>query len=635
MSRFFPDGGDLYDCFSTTGDGEGAFVLLAEGDLAIDAKGLVQTERLVPDLIDTMQDKDLLVGIIVTGNLVAPKATLLEPDIDWSPRIKVFGNLVARSLCLGGSLVEIGGDLIVESTIFGHYNHGGLRVAGKTTADVILASDYTMEFSGEVARRFALGDPNCMNIPVDFDGRLELAVRPELLDSNDSVKEADIINQLKAGKSILKAKSRIGKKSKPKVSKAAAEKLAAIAARAAAGETITTIDLTDSDLKLVPEEIRAYPELRVLRLSKNNVEKLPDWIGEFAALEVLAAESCGLARLPESVAHHATLRALDLGYNDIDDLQEDAFPALEELVIGRGWDDDHVEFIANLDLARFPKLRKLSQDFSGLPKLTFNPEAELWEAPWLEYFDLGAVFDEVVPDGLSRLSGLRGLSCAMTADAFPSALAVLAKFPQLKVLTLDYGADLTADDVEALRAALPGVYLRVSSDDPFDLGKHDREALCKQLSKLKYEQQFADAAGVAERLFQTIDFDRPDLTAELFETAMRDRVQTLAALALAETDPAARRSRFTQSVAWADRVLARLPAIPEIAWWTDRYDVGLLRFDCLLAKADGLIEQGASGEARGMLDSVAMEVERHLADHSLWLMQSRARIEQRRVRLAR
>ena len=39
MARFFPDGGDLYDCFrSFVDDDEAAVVLLAEGDLAIDTE---------------------------------------------------------------------------------------------------------------------------------------------------------------------------------------------------------------------------------------------------------------------------------------------------------------------------------------------------------------------------------------------------------------------------------------------------------------------------------------------------------------------------------------------------------------------------------------------------------------------
>ena len=149
-----------------------------------------------------------------------------------------------------------------------------------------------------------------MNIPTDFEGELERAVRPELLDSYGNVKEAEIIKHLSAGGSVLKAKSQIGRKSKPRVSKVGHEKLLAIAARATAGETITEIDLGDSELKLVPEEIRVFRELRILRLSKNNLKSLPEWIGEFAQLESLAAEDCGLTTLPESLARHDDRRRL-------------------------------------------------------------------------------------------------------------------------------------------------------------------------------------------------------------------------------------------------------------------------------------------------------------------------------------
>ena len=90
---------------------------------------------------------------------------------------------------------------------------------------------------------------------------------------------------------------------------------------------------------------------------------------------------------------------------------------------------------------------------------------------------------------------------------------------------------------------------------------------------------------------------------------------------------------MAQSVAWAVRVLARLPATPDIVWWTHRRDLGLLRLDRMLAKADGLIDQGATSEASGLLDTIAPEVERHLADHKQWLPELRERIARRRAKL--
>jgi hypothetical protein len=222
----------------------------------------------------------------------------------------------------------------------------------------------------------------------------------------------------------------------------------------------------------------------------------------------------------------------------------------------------------------------------------------------------------------------------MTEIAFASALAILPKFAQLEVLTVGVGADLTTENVATLRAALPRAYIRIQSDGPFDLAGNEREALCKQLGNLRYQQKHAEAEVVAERLFGSLDLDWPELPARLFETAMRDRMQVLGALALSEADPVARRARFAKSIAWADRVLARLPANVDILWWADRFDLGLLRLDCLLAKADDLIERGATAEATALLGHAAAEVERHIADHDLWGPSSRARIAQRRDKLA-
>jgi hypothetical protein len=642
IARFFPSKTDFRDCFVTfAGHNESPKVLLVEGDLSIDTTGLVQTERLCPQVIDGMGKADRLVGVVVTGNLIAPKATLLEPDIDWSPRIKVLGGLHVHSLCLGGSVFEVAGDLTAEGTIFGFYNHGILRVGGKIKADVILSDDYTMELSGAAICRYALGSPDRMkNIPINFaSADLELVLDPELMDSHNSLKEAEIIQRLSRSGSILKPKDEIGAKSKPRMTKAACEKLAAIAKRADAGEAILEIDLTDSDLKYVPEDIRGYRELRVLRLSKNNVMALPAWIAEFQALEVLAVERCGLTTLPKALGLHPRLRELDISYNEIDELplMNGAFPALEKLRIGEGRRNVHVQFLANLDLAAFPKLRVLYQDFSNLPELAFAANARLWNAPALEYFDCGAVFDEAVPKGLLDARALRGLECAVAANAFESALAILPQLSQLEVLTMGYGSELGSRDVASLHAALPGVYIRVLSDDPFESDTDERKALCRQITNHIHQQQFFDAVAAADRLFAVVDLDRPNLPAALLETAMLDRLRASTAAAQKEANPAARRSKLAEAAGWADRVLARLPHTPDVCWWANRRSLGLLRFDCLMAKTDELIEQGSKDghdQARELLDIALSEIERHLADNVLWLAERRERIAARRVMLS-
>ncbi len=218
-----------------------------------------------------------------------------EPDIDWSPRIKVLGQLCTRATCVSvAASSRSAATSSSKGTIFGHYDHGVLRVAGKTRADVILSSDYTMEFSGEVTRRYALGRVSRMNAPTDYaDATLGLAVDPELL---------EFLRQRERGRDHRapvggRQHAESQKPDRPKVEtegeQGRTRKACGQCKRAAAGETITEIDLVDSDLKLVPEDIGAYRQLRVLRLSKNNVESLPEWVGEFPALEVLRRKAAG------------------------------------------------------------------------------------------------------------------------------------------------------------------------------------------------------------------------------------------------------------------------------------------------------------------------------------------------------
>src|SRR6185312_595648 len=120
---------------------------VVEGDLVIDREGLVLTGEMVPAF-----DNIPLGALFITGSLRAQNATIAEPDIDWSPLLKVQGNVVAKNLCLGGSFSEIDGDVTVTGALVGHYNHGQMRIRGKTRAPLVLASDYEFIFEGAVER---------------------------------------------------------------------------------------------------------------------------------------------------------------------------------------------------------------------------------------------------------------------------------------------------------------------------------------------------------------------------------------------------------------------------------------------------------------------------------------------------
>src|SRR5689334_5962450 len=88
-------------------------------------------------------------GVIVAGNLTVT-GVLYQPDIDQGETLFVTGNLHAKSVNKGGAEFYIKGNLVVEQTIYGYYNHGSLVVEGDTEAVTIFAEDHYFRFGGDV-----------------------------------------------------------------------------------------------------------------------------------------------------------------------------------------------------------------------------------------------------------------------------------------------------------------------------------------------------------------------------------------------------------------------------------------------------------------------------------------------------
>lgn len=88
-------------------------------------------------------------GVIVNGDLTI-KGVLYQPDIDHGETLFVTGSVNAKSVNKGGAEFYILGNLAVEQTIYGYYNHGSLVVAGDTEAVTIFAEDHYFRFGGDV-----------------------------------------------------------------------------------------------------------------------------------------------------------------------------------------------------------------------------------------------------------------------------------------------------------------------------------------------------------------------------------------------------------------------------------------------------------------------------------------------------
>jgi hypothetical protein len=127
FSRFMPEVTDIASRAMLYSQIDQFKAGVVEGDLVVSKGGLVYTNELVPAF-----ERARLGALFVTGSLIAPNATIAEPDIDWSPLLKIKGNVVAQNLCLGGSASEIDGDVTVTGVLMGYYNHGQIHIHGKT-----------------------------------------------------------------------------------------------------------------------------------------------------------------------------------------------------------------------------------------------------------------------------------------------------------------------------------------------------------------------------------------------------------------------------------------------------------------------------------------------------------------------
>ena len=221
---------------------------VVEGDVTISKEGLIYTNELVPDFADAR-----LGALIITGSLLAPKATIAEPDIDWSPLLKIKGNVVAKNLCLGGSASEIDGDVTIEGVLMGYYNHGEMRIRGKTRAELIFIDDYQLIFDGQVIRKYVAGDAARTNIPIDYDReRLDLILVPEVIDETNFANDGVILDRLKRGLPILRPENEIGTRPAPKLSDKGAARPADLRARKARGEEVSQLNFFECELRYVP-----------------------------------------------------------------------------------------------------------------------------------------------------------------------------------------------------------------------------------------------------------------------------------------------------------------------------------------------------------------------------------------------
>lgn len=104
-------------------------------------------------------------------------------------------------------------------------------------------------------------------------------------------------------------------------------------------DSVFRLDLSKQKRKEVPEQIRQFENLQVLKLSRNNLREIPEWIGELKHLQVLDLGYNKLTSIPDSIGSCRELTFLGLNRNLIETLPR-TIGRLGKLRVLEMWDNE-------------------------------------------------------------------------------------------------------------------------------------------------------------------------------------------------------------------------------------------------------------------------------------------------------
>ncbi len=150
-------------------------VLYVRGDLDLSVLDLDHPLALGSPLRAMLADVDdtptSIFMILIEGALHV-KTTVTNENTDGATHLIVLGSMSAHDIAIGGQYFDVGGALTAHNLLWGHYNHGSLRVSGLTSARVAVFSDeYDVALAGGEQFRYLLdevrGVPSLMEFSLE------------------------------------------------------------------------------------------------------------------------------------------------------------------------------------------------------------------------------------------------------------------------------------------------------------------------------------------------------------------------------------------------------------------------------------------------------------------------------------
>ena len=236
---------------------------------------------------------------------------------------------------------------------------------------------------------------------------------------------------------------------------------------------LKTLDLSDTNIKKLPESIGKLTNLKILDLSRANIEELPESIGKLTNLKILDLIRANIEELPESIGKLTNLKSLDLSGTNIEELPESIgkLTNLESLYLSGTNIEELPESIGKLTNLEYLVLN--STNIEELPE-------SIGKLTNLEYLVLNSTNIEELPEWIGELTNLEYLVLNSTnIEELPEWIGELTNLKSL---------DLSGTNIEELPESIG----KLTNLKSLDLSKTKLKKLPYSLFQLDLEYKFEE-----------------------------------------------------------------------------------------------------------------------------------------------